>query len=197
MRAVFILAGLFFFVSFSQADVVECDNGDVYHGKVLSMDEKQVTLQNEIAGTLKIPRQRIVSLSFREKAAPAAPRAAAARLPGTNAVVRPGAIQFDAAAVQKVQNEMLAGATPEAQQMFNDMVQGLASGKLNVADIQRQAQSTLKELRSMQSEFGDDETADLLNSYAAILESFVRQAPPQSAARPNIAPKVTIPTDEE
>ncbi|MGZ8898563.1 MAG: hypothetical protein ACXW3Z_00560 [Limisphaerales bacterium] len=192
MRAVFILAGLIFFVSLSHADIVECDNGDIYHGKVLLMDEKQVTLQNEIAGTLKIPRQRIVSLSFRDKAAPAAPRTA-----GTNAVVRPGAVQFDAAAVQKVQNEMLAGATPEATQMFNEMVQGLASGKLNVADIQRQAQSALKELRSMQSEFGDDETAELLNSYAAILESFVRQAPPQGAARPNPAPKVIVPADDD
>lgn len=196
MKAVLILAVLIFFIPLVTADVVECDNGDRYHGKVLSMDEKQVTLQNEIAGTLKIPRQRIVSLSFRDKAV--AQPAAVPRVPATNsAVARPGAVQFDAAAVQKVQNEMLAGATPEAQQMFNEMVQGMASGKLNVADIQRQAQNTLKELRSMQSELGNDETTELLNSYAAILESFVRQVPAQSATRPNTAPKVVVPTEEE
>lgn len=196
MKAVLILAVLIFFIPLVTADVVECDNGDRYHGKVLSMDEKQVTLQNEIAGTLRIPRQRIVSLSFRDKAV--AQPAAVPRVPGTNsAVARPGAVQFDAAAVQKVQNEMLAGATPEAQQMFNEMVQGMASGKLNVADIQRQAQNTLKELRSMQSELGNDETTELLNSYAAILENFVRQVPAQSATRPNTAPKVVVPTEEE
>lgn len=195
MRAVFILAGLIFFISLTRADVVECDNGDRYHGKVLSMDEKQVTLQNEIAGTLKIPRQKIVSLSFREK--PVVP-ASIPRVGGTNTAVRPGAVKFDAAAVQKVQNEMLAGATPEAQQMYQEMVQGLANGKLNMADIQRQAQSALKELRSMQGEFGNDETAELLNSYAAILESFVRQAPPQNVARPNaVLPKVNVPAEEE
>lgn len=196
MKAVLILAGLISVLQLVRADVVECDNGDRYHGKVLSMDEKQVTLQNEIAGTLKIPRQRIVSLSFRDKVVPqavVAPRAGATN----SAKVRPGAVQFDAGAVQKVQNEMLAGATPEAQQMFNEMVQGLASGKLNVTDIQKQAQSTLKELRSMQSELGNDETAELLNSYAAILESFVGQAPTQGAVRPTPAPKLTIPADDE
>jgi hypothetical protein len=196
MRAVYIVAGLIFFVSFIQADIVECDNGDRYHGKVLSMDEKQVTLQNEIAGTLKIPRQRIISLSFREKAVVPAN---IPRVGGTNsAAVRPGAVQFDAAAVQKIQNEMLAGANPEANQMFNEMVQGLASGKLNVADIQRQAQSTLKELRSMQGEFGNDETAELLNSYGAILESFLRAAPQQVQARTNtVLPNVRTPAAEE
>ena len=196
MKAVIILAGLIFFIPLVTADVVECDNGDRYHGKVLSMDEKQVTLKNEITGTLKIPRQRIVSLSFRDKALTqptVSPRAAITNSP----VVRPGAVQFDSAAVQKVQNEMLAGATPEAQQMFNEMVQGLANGKLNMTDIQRQAQSTLQELRSMQSELGNDETTELLKSYAAILESFVRQAPAQSTTRPNPVPKVVVPADEE
>ena len=60
MKAGFILAGLLLFIPLAQADVVECDNGDRYHGKVLSMDEKKVVLKNEITGTLNIPRARIV-----------------------------------------------------------------------------------------------------------------------------------------
>lgn len=184
MRAVLILAGLVFLVPFIKSDVIECDNGDRYHGRVVSMDEKQVTLTNEIAGTLKIPRQRIVSLSFRDKAAPAV--AAVPRFTGTNSAAgRPGAVQFDAAAVAKVQNELLSGASPEANQMFNEMVQGLASGNMNVADIQRQARSALQELRNMQGDAGNDETAELLNSYGAILESFLKAPPPQNTVRTN------------
>ena len=156
------------------------------------MDDKKVTLQNEVTGTLQIPRARIVTLSFREKTAMPVP----VRGVATNGTaIRPGAIQLDQNAIQKVQNELLAGATPEANQMFNEMIQGLRSGQLDMADIRNKAQSTLQELRSLQKELGDDETADLLNSYGAILEGFLKQGP----ARPNTAPAKTIvvPTETE
>jgi len=190
MKAAIFLVTLIFLHAVSRADVVECDNGDRYHGKVLSMDEKKVTLQNEITGTLQIPRARIVTLSFREKSALTAP----AKTVNTNsAAVRPGAITFDQNALQKVQNQMLAGATPEANQMFNEMVQGLMNGQMDVADIRNKAQSTLQELRSLQKELGDDETAELLNTYGAILESFLKQTP----ARPNpVATKPVVPSTQ-
>jgi hypothetical protein len=192
MRAFLFAAGLVLTTTFLRADVIECDNGDRYHGKVLSMDDKKVTLQNEVTGTLQIPRARIVTLSFREKtAAPALAKIVATNTPA----LRPGAIQLDQGAVQKVQNELLAGATPEANQMFNEMVQGLMSGQMDMADIRNKAQTTLQELRSLQKELGNDETAELLNSYGAILESFIKQAP----VRPNTAPVKPIapPTDTE
>jgi hypothetical protein len=182
------MAALAFPTTFLRADLIECDNGDRYHGKVLSMDDKKVTLQNEVTGTLQIPRARIVTLSFREKTAAPAP----ARIVVTNSpALRPGAIQLDQNAIQKVQDELLAGATPEANQMFNEMIQGLRSGQMDMADIRNKAQTTLQELRSLQKELGDDETAELLNSYGAILENFLKQAP----ARPNPAPaKPVVPS---
>ena len=185
------MAALVFPATFPRADVIECDNGDRYHGKVLSMDDKQVTLQNEITGRLQIPRARIVTLSFRERTAAPAP----ARIVATNSPpIRPGAIQMDQSAIQKVQNEMLAGATPEANQMFNEMVQALMSGQMDVSEVRNKAQTTLQELRSLQKELGDDETAALLNSYGAILENFLKQAP----ARPNTAPaKPVLPAETE
>jgi hypothetical protein len=194
MKAFLSLALLVFFSTLGRADIIECDNGDRYHGKVLSMDEQKVVLKNDIAGTLQIPRARIVTLSFRDKAV--AP--AAARVASTNsAVLRPGAVSFDQNAVQKVQNEMLAGATPEANQMFNEMVQGLMSGQMDVTDIRRKAQSTLQELRSLQKELGDDETAALLNSYGAVLESFLKQAPARPSAAPAKPTAVPVQIDEE
>src|SRR5687768_11413953 len=86
------------------ADVIECDNGDRYNGKVLSMDEKTVKLQNEIAGTLTIPRNRIVAISFR------AGQAAPAVKGSTNgpAIDASNRIKIDPGSVDRVQNELLA-----------------------------------------------------------------------------------------
>src|SRR5688572_3140685 len=191
MKARILLLGLFASIQFLCADVIECDNGDRYNGKVLAMDEKSVTLQNAITGKLTIPRARIVSIGFGDK-----PVAQAQPLPATKATnatpaipQTPGSLQFDAKALEKVQQEYLTGATPEAQQMFNQMVQGLANGQLNVADLQSKARTTLQELRQMQQELGDEEIAGLLDSYGAILEGFVRSAPQAT----NRAPRAVRP----
>ena len=60
---------------------------------------------------------------------------------------------------------------------------------MNMADLRNKAQTTLQELKSLQKELGDDETAQLLNSYGAILESFLKQAPVQT----NALPRATAP----
>ena len=129
MKAGFVLAALLLFVPIVHADVVECDNGDRYHGKVLSMDDKKVVLKNEITGTLNIPRARIVTLSFRDQAAmPTAARTV------TNPA-SPARQLEAAAAIQQVQNDYLADAPPEANRMYNEMVQALMSGQMNMADL--------------------------------------------------------------
>ena len=173
MKALLSLFSLLIFAQSVIADIIECDNGDRYNGKVVSMDEKNVTLRNEIAGTISIPRNRIISISFRDQTQP---RPVTAPIVSTNRPSAAQGFQFDSAAVQKVQNELLATATPEATQMFNEMVQGLMGGQMNVGDIRNKAQSTLQELRELQKDLGDDETAALLNSYGAILENFLRQS---------------------
>jgi hypothetical protein len=191
MKALIFASALLLLDTGIFADTIECDNGDRYNGKVISMDEKKVTLQNEITGTLSIPRHRIISISFREKP-PAPPIAASAPMLSTNQVnpqIR--GLQFDPGTIQKVQNELLATATPEATQMFNQMVQGLASGQLNVGDVRKQAQTTLQELRELQKDLGDPDAAALLNSYGAILENFLRQ--PVGPTNPVPAPKLSPP----
>ena len=196
MRALIFVSALLLLIQRGSADSIECDNGDRYNGKVISMDEKVVTLQNEIAGKISIPRQRIVSISFRDaKTAPVVAQIAPP-VSSTN-VLNPQAraVQFDPAAVQRIQNELLATATPETSQMFNEMIQGLMGGQMNIGDIRNKAQTTLQELRDLQKELGDDETAALLNSYGAILENFLQQsarttntvAAPK-AQRPRVAP---------
>ena len=152
------------------ADVVQCANGDRYNGKVLLVNETDVRVLNDIHGTLVIPREKVVSISF-QTGTNAAPVVA----PSRTAAAPDGEFKVDAAAVEQVQREFLGTANPEANQMFQEMVQGLASGTLNVGDIRARAKTTLDEVRELQKELGDEDTAGLLNSYVSILENFVRQ----------------------
>lgn len=196
MRAIILLLALSCAIRFAVADVIECDNGDRYNGKVLSMDETKVKLQNDITGMLTIPRSRIVSISFR---AAGAPVAAGKPLPrsGTNgAPAKAGGLQIDAATVERVQNEYLAGASPEATQLFQEMVQGLSTGQLNLGDIRAKAATTLQELRAMQKELGDEDAGALLDTYGAILENFLRQMPATNTAPRATAPPVVQDADE-
>jgi hypothetical protein len=154
-----IVLGLVCAVALGRADVVECENGDRYNGKVLLVDAQNVRLQNEITGTLTIPREKVASITF---------GAAGRRVPSakTNAVPA-------GAAIEQVQNQFLSEATPEATQMYQEMVRDLLSGKLGVNDLRAKAQGTLKELNDLKSDLGDDDAAALLGSYAAILQNFV------------------------
>jgi monoamine oxidase len=163
------------------ADVVLCENGDRYTGRVILVTESEVRLVNEIQGRMVVPRDKVQQITFERIASPAA------TAPGLEApaAVDPSApaLPLDPSAVQQVQREILGTANPEANQMFQEMIQGLASGKMNVGDIRLQAQDVLNQVREMQRELGDDDTAGLLNSYVSILENFVRASTNAPAPR--------------
>ena len=74
-----------------------------------------------------------------------------------------------------MQEEFLATAGIEANAMFKDMLQGLASGKITVDDLRKQARDSLKELKDLQADVGDNDDAAILSTYAGILERFVNQ----------------------
>lgn len=182
-----------------RADLVECENGDRFSGQVLTVDETQVKLQNEVAGVLTIPRGKVSTITFGAKKP--APRAAAPGAPAplsTNLASPAKPFQFDASAVEQVQNQFLGDAGPEATQMFQEMIRGLMSGKLDLGDIRAKAQTSLQELKSLQKDLGDDAAADLLNGYAGILENFIKQAPaPASTNKPPAAAKPSPPAKSE
>lgn len=174
-----LLLGLVFAGSIL-GDVIECENGDRYNGKVLLVDEQNVKLQNEIAGVLIIPRAKVVTISFRpqKSASQTLGRSVSTNSP---ALSLSQSIQADPATVERVQNEILGTAGPEANQLFQEMVSGLLSGKLDASDLRTKAQGTLKELKELQKDLGDDDAAALLNSYAGILQNFIDQTPPKAA----------------
>jgi hypothetical protein len=159
-----------------RSDVVECQNGDRYNGKVLLVDESTVKLTNEITGILNIPRAKVATITFGNAKTPKAAALAPAAV-ATNVFSRTQPLQFDANAVEQVQNQLLGDASPEATQMFQEMIRGLVSGKLDLGDVRNKAQSTLNELKDLQKDLGDEDTTALLNNYASLLQNFINQAP--------------------
>jgi hypothetical protein len=178
-----LLSLLLLGVACARADVLNLANGDRFIGEVQSLNEKEIQLKSDALGDIKIPREKIASIFFGTNQPPV--RAVA---PESATAVKSG---LDAKAVEDVQKEFLATATPEANAMFTELVQGLASGKLSVNDIRKQAGDTLKELRDLQAELGEDEDSGLLKSYVSILEKFVRAGGtnrPASATKPAAPP---------
>jgi len=177
------------------ADQVEMQNGDRYTGRVLSLSDNSVVLQNEILGKITLPRSKITLLSVGSAAAPAtavnAPVASSAMMSGTNhALVNPksiiitngnadlaGAIKHLGANtnfIEQIKGQFLADAGPEANQQFNDMLSGVLSGKIDMTSLRAQAKSAADQLRAYQKELGP-EASDTFNSYLAILDSFLKE----------------------
>jgi hypothetical protein len=174
-----------------RSDVVECENGDRYNGKVLTVDENTVKLTNEITGVLNIPRAKVATISFGNTKLSKATAVAVPAKTNLNVLSATQPPQFDVNAVEQVQNQLLGDASPEATQMFQEMVRGLMSGKLDLGDVRNKAQSTLNELKDLQKDLGDDDTTALLSSYASILQNFLNQAPANTKPQTPKAPAQT------
>jgi hypothetical protein len=81
--------------------------------------------------------------------------------------------------LEQVERDLLGTASPEAKQKFNEMLQGIMSGKMNLGDLRNQAQSALDQLKELEQDFEDEDLSSLLGGYAAILENFLRQTTPK------------------
>jgi hypothetical protein len=175
------------------ADIVECDNGDRYNGRVLLLNEKELKLKNDIQGVIVIPRAKIISIQFRSSAV-----AKSSARPALQPALRTtnGPVQFDPSAVAKIQQQFLGDANPEANKLFQEMVSGLMNGKLDLNDIRSQAQTSLDELQKLQGDAGGDEDSQMLQSYITLLQSFLKSSPAATNSTPLVpqkAPKAQVP----
>lgn len=192
-------------VTAGHADQIEMQNGDRYAGQVLSMTSNSIVLQSEVLGKVNVPRSKVLSVSFGAPAAITAPKPAAsvtanatavphspnATLSTTNADIS-GAFRSLGANtnfVQQVRQQMLAEANPAANQKFNETLDGLMSGKLNVNDIRSQAQSSIEQINKLKRELGP-EADDALDSYLSILQNFVNDT---SSVQPSAASHSSAP----
>jgi len=175
------------------ADQVEMQNGDRYTGKVLSLNEKSLILDNAVLGKITLPRDKAAVVRVgteREKAA----NASATKSPSKAGVARPAdPVLADLAShsnlIQQVQRQFLAGADPAAQQKFGDLVTGLLDGTVTVEDVRREARSAADQVRARKKELGPD-AGFALDGYLAVLDRFLKESPAAPGGTTNAtAPK--------
>jgi hypothetical protein len=190
-----------------RADVVAMQNGDRYSGKVLSVSDDAVMLTNEVLGKITVPRKKVAGLSFGTNSialnAPAnvAPVSAPTNLPAIPAsiVLTNTNVDFSAALrnssmgtniIRQIREKMLAGS-PEAADKYDELANGLLSGKLNVDDLRREAQASADQLRALKRDLGPD-ADESLDGYLEVLDGFLKEAGSESATT-NLPPKSPAP----
>jgi len=172
-----------------RADQVELQNGDHFVGHVLSLSGDTLVLQSDALGTVKVPRTKIISISFgSELPKRSASVARTNSLAGAPALTPPGTktetspevaaalkkLNGGTNALQQVQSQILNDAGPEAKAKFNDLLSGYLSGKLSLDDIRAQAKTAADQVRSYRHELGD-EAGGMLDTYLSILDKFVNE----------------------
>ena len=210
-KLLFVSSGIFFtFVAapLLRADQVEMQNGDRYSGKVLSVSADTVVLESEVLGKINVPRKKVASLVFGTNAAASKaatnvtrvsvptnlPTAASlAALANTNvdlsAVLRN--LGANTNFIRQIREQMLAG-NPEAASNYDELVNGLMSGKLNMDDLRREAKSSADQLRALTRDLGP-EAGDSLDAYLDVLDNFLKEtAAEPTSATPAPQPKTQV-----
>jgi hypothetical protein len=200
-KILFISSGILFLsvaVLRLSADEVDMQNGDRYFGKVLSVSADVVVLQSEVLGKINVPRKNVASLAFGTNAVtaisvatnpPAALSAPAMTDTNSDFSTALRVSGADTNAIQSIREQMLA-ASPEAAGKYDEMVNGLLSGQLNVDDLRREAQSDADQLRALKRELGPD-AGESLDGYLDVLDDFLKES--NSAAGSTNAATVSPP----
>jgi hypothetical protein len=187
--AILLMAG---FTSELSADQVETQNGDRYIGKVLSVNAETLVFQNEVLGTVKLPRAKISHITLGTNSPINGAFFVATNggnhtpaFSGTNSSSELSAtarqLGSNSNLIQQVQAQFLNGAGPEAKEKFDQLLGGFMSGKLSVDDIRAQAKSAADQLRSAKNELGGD-SGFMIDSYLAILDNFLKETAPTNTA---------------
>ena len=189
---------LFATAGWVQADQLEMQNGDRYVGHVLSVNSNTVVLESGVLGTLRLPRNKVAAITLdpgsatRSPAPSAATNAVAAAPAKPAADLSPALRQLGAHTnlIQQVQKQFLAGAGDGANAKFNELLDGLMSGKLSVADIRAQASTAADQLRALKRDGGDDAGFGI-DSYLAILDRFLKETAPAGSTNNAPGPAAT------
>ncbi len=145
---------------------------------MLTLDTNTLTFQNESLGIVKLPRSKVMSITL--EAPPGSTNAAAlspsAATPLPVQTNNPFALLnrlgVTSNLVAQIQKQYLAGSPPEAQDKFNELMGGLLSGKLTMADIRAQAKSIGDQVRALRKDL-DEEQGAMVDAYLSILDRFL------------------------
>jgi hypothetical protein len=165
------------------AETVHLINGDLIQAKIISLDEHSLTIESEILGSLHIPREKVARIDFITQSIADKPlnslntSHSLSSNPGIPQLAIPGPLNSEGSTdlIKQVQQQMLTTAGSEANEMYQDMVQGVVSGKINVPQLKAMAEDTVQQIEELQAELGDD-VGFALDGYLSILKGFIQKA---------------------
>lgn len=181
-----VLMAFLFSVQGANADSVQLANGEVLKGKVLTLDDKQVTFESESLGKLTLARNKVATITFGDAKPPALavdPKTSSApAVPAAQTVEDAfkqlkggGANAKDVNELKKLFPEL---DSPEASKYFDETLKGVMSGKKNIQDIRKDAIKARDELKKLTEDLGEDVGA-ATKPYLNILEKFIRETEPK------------------
>jgi hypothetical protein len=209
IRAAIFFALFLFAAGGLRADQVQMQNGDRYVGKVLSMSADTIVLQSDLLGKITLPRSKVANINLgagaaapvvRPPLARATNQAGPASLALTNANPDIAAALHQLGAntnfIEQVRKQFLSEAGPEANNKYDELVDGLLSGKIDMNSLRAEAKAAADQIRTLNSQGGD--VGELMDSYLAVLDNFLKQTAPSTPSAPaaapttNGAPRITI-----
>jgi hypothetical protein len=174
--------------SIVRADQVEMQNGDRFSGIVVSMTPDTLILQSEVLGQLKLPRNKVSTISLGSTNGGARPPAVTNNpapasvsqsiASSTSALQQLGA---DTNLVQQIRKQFLADAGPRANDKFDNLLNGLMTGKMDINGLRTEAKSAADKLRAMKKDLGGD-AGQTLDAYLSVLDNFLAQSAPAPPA---------------
>jgi hypothetical protein len=183
-------------IAVSSADQVTLRNGDVLNGKVLSMTANALVLQDDSLGNLTLSRAKVSNITFGAVASAALPPLAMANTVQATPKLDLQAnsesdlqamgreIRENSNLVQEVEAQVLgSSASPAAQSKFDDLIDQLSSGQLDMNGLRSQVQTATDELQEYKKEMGPD-AGEEVDSYLSILNNFLSETAPTNGASP-------------
>jgi hypothetical protein len=176
-------------VSSAWADQITLRNGDILNGKVVNMSTNSLVLQDDSLGALTLPRAKVANITFGTTAAGAPQNALSDTMSSqtnpsgqTNSFSDLKAIAQEirehSNLVQEVEAQVLgSSASPAADSKFNEILDELSSGQMDMKGLRSQVQSAADQLQEYKKEMGSD-AGEEVDAYLAILNSFLRETAP-------------------
>ena len=180
-----------------RADQVVMQNGDTLNGTVLSVSTNVLVLQNENLGKVTLPRARVADVVFGTGPA----KAASLAIPGSAAPRTNSSPDLTSALhgirdqtnlIQQVQSQVLGSAGPGAISKFNDLLDGLSTGRIDMNDLRAQAQAAAEQLQSLKKDLGPGDSAEA-DSYLAILNDFLQETATTNVTANSTSPSANTP----
>lgn len=168
---------------FLRADQIEMQNGDRYVGTVISLTPDSVVLQSQMLGKIIVPRSHVALISMGTPGHPITPATSAVAPVASTATKGPNMdlaaalrqLGADTNAVEQIRKQFLQGAGPQANDKFNDLLDGLSTGKIDLNNLRAQAKSAADQLRALKKDSGG-QADDTLDAYLSILDNFLAES---------------------